>query len=70
MIPAEQTRADHVREVAAVRASLLLPDTRAERHGVYPHRRPKGVLPGPHTFLEPPAPARVFVFPIVTERRL
>lgn len=70
MIPAEQTPADHVREVAAVRASLLLPDTRAERHGVYARRRPRGVLPGPHTFLEPPAPSHVFVFPVVTERHL
>lgn len=57
MIPAEQTRAEHAREVAAVRASLLLPDTRAERHGVYPHRRPKGIIPGPH----------MFAFPVVHE---
>jgi hypothetical protein len=51
------TPAEHTRERDAVRASLLLADTRSERHGVYVLRKPRvvvAVLPG-----------RVFVIPTV-----
>jgi hypothetical protein len=49
------TPAEHAREVAAVRASLLLAPTRAQRHGVYVLRRPPVVVAV--------MPGRVFVIP-------
>ena len=62
MIRGEQTREEHARERAAVRASLLLADSRSERHGVYVLRAPSVVVVS--------RPGHVFVIPHVEERRL
>lgn len=56
------TPAEHRREVEAVTASLLLGTTRAERHGVYPVRKPPIVVVV--------RPVHVFVVPVVTEKTL
>lgn len=54
------TPAEHRREVAAVRASLLLMPTRAARHGVYANRP---VVE--HVVVPPIAPVHVYVLPVV-----
>jgi hypothetical protein len=53
----------HKATLEAIRLSLLLGDTTADRHGVYANRKPK---PAP---LPPPliAPIHQFVMPIVME---
>jgi hypothetical protein len=57
-----QSPAEHSRERDAVRASLLLADTRSERHGVYVLRRPPVVVVA--------RPGHVFVIPTVWEKLL
>lgn len=60
------TPAEHAREVVAVRASLMLAGTRADRRDG-PVRRIAAPIAAP---IAPVAPAHVFVVPIVTERPL
>lgn len=53
---------------AAVRLSLLMGDTRAERHGTYARRKPRHVSPIPAPLPVLP-PAHVYRLPRVAERR-
>ena len=50
------TAREHEAQRAMVRLSLLLAPTRAERHGVYPARKPPRV--------------RAWVLPVVQEKKL
>lgn len=61
----------HAETVAAIHLSLLLGDTRSERHGVYRVRRPR-VAPVLLALSVLPVPAHVFTVPDVheNERRL
>jgi hypothetical protein len=49
---------------AAVRLSLLMGDTRSERHGCYANRKPLFVSPPP---IPPALPLHTFALPVVRE---
>jgi hypothetical protein len=58
---------NHDETKAAIHLSLLMGDTKSERHGCYPLRKPRSTTPPPEI---PPLPTRlphVFGLPVVRE---
>jgi hypothetical protein len=58
---------NHEQINAAIRLSLLMGDTRSERHGCYPLRKPRFVSPPPLPDLPPVLPLHVYALPVVRE---
>jgi hypothetical protein len=61
---------NHEETKAAIRLSLLMGDTRSERHGCYANRRPLAApLPLPEIPLLPVPPLHVYGLPVVRENQ-